>query len=588
MKQITQYSVLLITVVIVSFASCKKETSCENCDSIKNKTPIAVAGPDQVITLPTDSVLLDGSSSSDPDGSISSYIWKKISGPASFSIISPTDSVTKIKALVVGTYMFELKVTDNGGLSAKDTLNIIVDAVLTTNHPPIARAGPDQTITLPTNTIILDGSASTDPENNITSYVWTKISGPSSFNITNANAVQTQVTTPVQGTYQFELKIIDVGGLFSKDTMQVLVNNQLPPPPPPSCDNANRPIRNASFTFSALLPEPRYNITVATVGNKIIVAGGSTSYTAAGSPANFSDRVDIYDISTGQWAIARLPQPRIVDAVEVLGNKIFFAGGWNNNGSVVDIYDVSANTWSTGQSSHARTGAMAGSINNKVLFAGGANIPDLFASVDIYEAATNSWSTASLSEPRYSPQNFAYSAPNPPIIGQKIFFAVGQYCWIQDCPSNRIDIYDAAANTWSYEDYMPHVPGTYLFSGIASGNKNYWVTGDYWQGGNLVEIRDEITHAISYECLSGVLFGHPVKNDNKLIFPVSISSMGTTSYNLTHFDVYDLATNSWSISKLPSPVSYHQLITVNNEIYEMGGYSVNNGFLFDKIYKLNY
>ena len=45
-----------------------------------------------------------------------------------------------------------------------------------------------------------------------------------SFNIVNSNAVQTQVTNLVQGIYQFELKVTDARGLFSKDTMQVTVN----------------------------------------------------------------------------------------------------------------------------------------------------------------------------------------------------------------------------------------------------------------------------------------------------------------------------------------------------------------------------
>jgi hypothetical protein len=126
-----------------------------------------------------------------------------------------------------------LKVTDNDGLSAKDTMRIIVDSVITTNHPPIANAGTDQTIILPGNTINLDGSGSTDPDNNIASYAWTKISGPDSFNIANSILAQTQVTTLVQGTYQFELNVTDSGSLFSKDTMQVIVNaitsNNLPP-----------------------------------------------------------------------------------------------------------------------------------------------------------------------------------------------------------------------------------------------------------------------------------------------------------------------------------------------------------------------
>src|SRR5262245_580262 len=54
-------------------------------------------------------------------------------------------------------------------------------------RPPVANAGSDQTIILPLNTVALDGSGSTDPNNDISSYLWTKISGPSSFTIANAN-----------------------------------------------------------------------------------------------------------------------------------------------------------------------------------------------------------------------------------------------------------------------------------------------------------------------------------------------------------------------------------------------------------------
>jgi len=50
------------------------------------QTPTAVAGPGQVITLPTDGITLDGSASNDPDGTISEWLWKKISGPASSKI----------------------------------------------------------------------------------------------------------------------------------------------------------------------------------------------------------------------------------------------------------------------------------------------------------------------------------------------------------------------------------------------------------------------------------------------------------------------------------------------------------------------
>jgi len=123
---------------------------------------------------------------------------------------------------VQGVYQFQLTVTDDKGLSAKDTVQVVVDLVQL-NHSPIACAGADQTISLPSNTVTLDGSCSSDPDNNISTYSWTKISGPSSFNITNANVPQTSVINLVQGVYQFELKVTDADALIDIDTMMVTV-----------------------------------------------------------------------------------------------------------------------------------------------------------------------------------------------------------------------------------------------------------------------------------------------------------------------------------------------------------------------------
>ena len=225
---------LLLSFVIVIAGilfSCKKETSCEGC-SENNKPPISIAGPDQLITLPTDSVLLDGRSSSDPDGTISNWLWTKISGPASFIINDISSGATVVRNLAAGTYQFELKVTDNERLSARDTVQVIVNDPSQPNRPPVANAGTDQTIVLPITTVTLDGSASTDPDNNINVYVWTKISGPPSSSISNASAIQTQVINLAAGTHQFELKVTDALGLFAKDTVQVLVVN-----PPTPCTN---------------------------------------------------------------------------------------------------------------------------------------------------------------------------------------------------------------------------------------------------------------------------------------------------------------------------------------------------------------
>jgi hypothetical protein len=219
MKKKFVFQSSIILVVIVLFFSCKKERTCQGCAS--NQPPIAAAGPDTVITLPANSLLLDGSGSVDRDGKISEWKWAKIFGLGSFAIVNADSAKTVVKNLGIGTYQFELTVKDNGGLSAKDTIRV---TVLGTNHPPVANAGQDQVINLPANSITLNGSSSTDPDNNITMYEWTKIAGPLSFTISDARSSQPVVSNLLDGIYKFELKVTDGGGLFDRDTVQITVN----------------------------------------------------------------------------------------------------------------------------------------------------------------------------------------------------------------------------------------------------------------------------------------------------------------------------------------------------------------------------
>src|SRR4249920_439362 len=114
MKNVSAFIVLTAALGMLLFLSCKKEYSCEDCIG-NNHPPIAVAGPDTVITLPMDSVILDGGKSSDPDGKISAWQWTKFSGPDSFTIVNVTAAITTVKNLTVGAYQFELKVTDDKG-----------------------------------------------------------------------------------------------------------------------------------------------------------------------------------------------------------------------------------------------------------------------------------------------------------------------------------------------------------------------------------------------------------------------------------------------------------------------------------------
>ena len=180
-----------------------------------NVAPTANAGADRTITLPTNTISLAGSGA-DKDGTIASYLWTKISGPSAFNIVNSASAATDVSGLVQGVYTFELKVTDDKGATATSTVQVTVNAA--TNVAPTANAGADKTITLPTNTISLAGSGA-DKDGTIASYLWTKISGPSAFNIVNSASAATDVSGLVQGVYTFELKVTDDKGATATSTV---------------------------------------------------------------------------------------------------------------------------------------------------------------------------------------------------------------------------------------------------------------------------------------------------------------------------------------------------------------------------------
>lgn len=91
------------------------------------------------------------------------------------------------------------------------------------NQPPVARAGNDITILLPQNSTHLVGSNSYDPDNNIKSYDWARISGPASFNILHSDSANTSVSSLALGLYEFVLAVTDSSGEISRDTCKVIV-----------------------------------------------------------------------------------------------------------------------------------------------------------------------------------------------------------------------------------------------------------------------------------------------------------------------------------------------------------------------------
>ena len=83
-----------------------------------------------------------------------------------------------------------------------------------TNIAPVAKAGLDQTVYLPVDSVQLDGSGSYDLDGVLTEWRWTMVSGPSSVDISDAYKVKTGVKRLTAGIYQFELRVKDSGSLY--------------------------------------------------------------------------------------------------------------------------------------------------------------------------------------------------------------------------------------------------------------------------------------------------------------------------------------------------------------------------------------
>jgi alpha-tubulin suppressor-like RCC1 family protein len=217
-----------------------------------NQLPTAIAGPNQAITLPLNTVTVNGSGT-DPDGTISAYLWSWVSGPTQYTIVTPAQAQTVINNLAAGVYRFELRVTDNQGAFGRDTLTITVNATAPVNQPPLAYAGSNWNITLPVNSVTLTGSG-TDADGTVTAYQWTKVGGTGPAMIVTPTQSQTIVNSMTVGVYQFELRVTDNQGAFGYDTVTVTVNAAPPVGNQP-------PVANAGLNQNITLPTNSVTLT---------------------------------------------------------------------------------------------------------------------------------------------------------------------------------------------------------------------------------------------------------------------------------------------------------------------------------------
>jgi beta-glucosidase len=126
--------------------------------------PVADAGSDQTINLPTNCANLSGSRSSDPNGTIAAYAWTQVSGPNSATLTGATTVNLNACGLIIGTYVFQLTVTDNSGVKATDNVSVIV------------LAAPDFTLISPANGAMVTNTRRP-------TFTWNAVSGATRYDV---------------------------------------------------------------------------------------------------------------------------------------------------------------------------------------------------------------------------------------------------------------------------------------------------------------------------------------------------------------------------------------------------------------------
>lgn len=172
-----------------------------------NAAPAARLSSDQTVLL-GQTVTVDGSASSDPEGTPLTYQWTAAEdNPASVPL--PQSASFSFVPAAPGIYRFFLRVSDGENLSA--TASVAITVTGSANRPPVADAGL-ATLTYPLEApapIPLDGSASADPDGDLLTYRWTLISAPVPVAPLDSTAAQTTFTPSRSGDYIFRLTVSD-------------------------------------------------------------------------------------------------------------------------------------------------------------------------------------------------------------------------------------------------------------------------------------------------------------------------------------------------------------------------------------------
>jgi len=194
-----------------------------------NVGPTASAGTDQTGVTQGATVTLDASGSTDDVG-IASYSWVQTAGTTVTLSDATAAQPTFTAPAVAEMLTFEVTVTDAGGLTSTDTVNVGTAGL--PNQAPVANAGADQIDVVAGATVTLDGSGSSDSDGTIT-HSWAQTAGTDSVTLGDATAAITTFLAPAAAYDQvlgFTLSVTDNDGAATTNTVNISIKAEYTAP----------------------------------------------------------------------------------------------------------------------------------------------------------------------------------------------------------------------------------------------------------------------------------------------------------------------------------------------------------------------
>lgn len=229
------------------------DVHCE-ATTAANSPPTADAGDDQNVDE-GETVTLDGSASSDTDGTIASYSWTQTSSGTQVTLSGANTATPTFTAPEVGpegeTLTFALTVTDDDGATSTDSVDVFVNDVVV-NSPPTAALTANPSTINEGETSALDASGSSDPDSGDSlTYSFTILNGPGTITDQTDSSDPTatyEAPSDVSSdqTVTIQVEVSDGNGGTDTATAEILVTDNPPPPLTEQYRNQGQCIREAN------------------------------------------------------------------------------------------------------------------------------------------------------------------------------------------------------------------------------------------------------------------------------------------------------------------------------------------------------